>query len=77
MSLRVLTLNTWGMPWPIGRDLAERMGAIGEVLPTLDLDVAAFQEVWRASARASLRPGRAPAGPEHARPPPPPHRGGG
>jgi endonuclease/exonuclease/phosphatase family metal-dependent hydrolase len=41
------------------------LGAIGEALPGLEVDVAAFQEVWSASARASLIAAGARAGLEH------------
>ena len=59
MRLRVATLNVWGLPEPISRDLAPRMEAIGDRLPGLDLDVVAFQEAWTASApRSQLASGR-------------------
>lgn len=54
MRFRVLTLNVWGLVWPIGRDVAARMRAIGDALPELELDAAALQEVWREDARATL-----------------------
>ena len=55
MKIRVGTLNTWGLPEPLSRDLAGRIDAIGAELASLDVDVMAFQEVWTADARRSLR----------------------
>ncbi len=52
--MRLATLNVWGLPWPVSRELSERMLAIGAQLPGLELDVAVFQEVWTESARRSL-----------------------
>lgn len=54
MQLRLLTLNVWGFPAPVSRVPEARMRAIGERLPSLELDAAVFQEVWTASARAEL-----------------------
>jgi len=54
MRIRVLSLNVWAMPGLIVRDLDWRMQALGEALPSLGVDVAAFQEVWNAAARVSL-----------------------
>ena len=54
MRLRLLTANIWGLPWPVGRDLPARLRAIAAALPDLDVDVAAFQEVWTQDARDSL-----------------------
>lgn len=54
MRVRVATLNAWAMPGPLGEDVELRMGAIGEELGRLDVDVAAFQELWTAGARAPL-----------------------
>ncbi len=55
MNLRLASLNVWGLPWPASREGSERMRAIGAQLPALELDIAAFQEVWTGSARQSLR----------------------
>jgi endonuclease/exonuclease/phosphatase family metal-dependent hydrolase len=54
MRIRVATLNVWALPEPFGRDVRERMDAIGTHLAGLDLDVVAFQEVWSATARNRL-----------------------
>ena len=59
MRVRVATLNVWGLPEPWAEDVPRRMAAIGERLAALHLDIAAFQEVWRAEARRNLiRAGR-------------------
>jgi endonuclease/exonuclease/phosphatase family metal-dependent hydrolase len=54
MQIRLGTLNAWGLPEPLARDVTERIDAIGEKLPDYDLDVIAFQEVWTTEARRSL-----------------------
>lgn len=54
MRLRVLTLNVWGLPWPVGTDVGARTRAIAAALPALGCDVAAFQEVWRSDVRGPL-----------------------
>jgi len=54
MRVRAATLNTWGLPGPFSRDLSARMREIADRLPTLGIDVMAFQEVWTADARRSL-----------------------
>ena len=65
MRLRVFTLNVWGLPAPVGRHVPERLAAIAAHFPTLDCDLALFQEVWTEPARALLvEAGRA-AGYEH------------
>ncbi len=46
VRLRFLTLNVWSIPWPVSRDIAKRMSAIGRRIGELGIDVAAFQEVW-------------------------------
>ena len=77
MSLRILTLNVWGLPWPVGRDVPARIAAIGDALPGLAPDVAAFQEAWTAGARAALAEAGRRAGLAHAFPEPRgPGRGG-
>jgi endonuclease/exonuclease/phosphatase family metal-dependent hydrolase len=65
MQLRLATLNAWAIPEPIGRDVQERIDAIGKRLPSLDLDVIAFQEVWYAGVSKSLRDAGRRAGLEH------------
>ncbi|MFQ5416653.1 MAG: endonuclease/exonuclease/phosphatase family protein [Myxococcota bacterium] len=58
--MRIATLNVWGLPAPFTPHGARRMRAIGRRLPTLDLDVISFQEVWTSDARRILlRAGRA------------------
>jgi endonuclease/exonuclease/phosphatase family metal-dependent hydrolase len=54
MRLRVLSLNVWGLPAPVGRLVEERLERIGADLPALETDVALFQEVWTEGARAQL-----------------------
>jgi endonuclease/exonuclease/phosphatase family metal-dependent hydrolase len=54
VRLRFLTLNVWSIPWPVSRDIAERMRAIGRRISELRIDVAAFQEVWTGDARRRL-----------------------
>ncbi|MDP7572464.1 MAG: endonuclease/exonuclease/phosphatase family protein, partial [Myxococcota bacterium] len=52
--MRVITLNVWALSEPFSRDTGARMRAIGEALGPLELDVAAFQELWTQPARAEL-----------------------
>ncbi|MEE9608129.1 MAG: endonuclease/exonuclease/phosphatase family protein [Myxococcota bacterium] len=60
MRLRILTLNVWGLPWPFGRHLGQRIEAIAATLPRLGADVLALQEVWtRRSRNALLEAGHA------------------
>lgn len=54
MRLRVATLNVWALPPPLGRQVPERIEAIGAQLPALQLDVVGFQEVWTGAARHTL-----------------------
>jgi endonuclease/exonuclease/phosphatase family metal-dependent hydrolase len=54
MRLRLVTLNVWALPWPVGHDVALRMEAIGKRLPRLEADVIALQEVWTRGARNAL-----------------------
>lgn len=54
MKIRVATLNVWALPEPFADRVGQRMQAIGEHLPDLDLDVMAFQEVWTPEARRRL-----------------------
>ena len=64
--MRVLTLNIWGLAWPLSRDLDLRVEAIGKSLPGLRLDAAAFQEVWSDGSRMKLIELGAAAGLRHA-----------
>jgi len=66
MQLRLLTLNVWGLPWPVSRIPDVRMRMIAADLPALELDAAAFQEVWTPSAREILIEGGHRAGLPHA-----------
>ena len=54
MSLRVATLNVWGLPRPLGIHVAERLERIGEEVARLELDLVALQEVWTRDARETL-----------------------
>jgi len=54
MQLRIATLNVWGLGFGLARDLPQRLRAIGADLAALDVDVAAFQEVWTSRGVASL-----------------------
>ena len=65
MRLRIATLNTWGLPAPLSERPLVRMAEIGRRLRDLDVDVAAFQELWTRSARRALREACAPAGLDH------------
>lgn len=53
MRLKVLTFNTWGVPF-FSRDRAARMRAIGRALATMDVDVALLQEVFYPKDRRLL-----------------------
>ncbi|MDJ0851558.1 MAG: endonuclease/exonuclease/phosphatase family protein [Myxococcota bacterium] len=52
--MRIGTLNVWALPEPVGFRVNRRMRALGEHLPSLELDVLALQEVWREGARQAL-----------------------
>jgi endonuclease/exonuclease/phosphatase family metal-dependent hydrolase len=65
MRLRVLSLNVWGLPPPVGRFVDERMELVADQLPALDCDVALFQEVWTEGTRERLRQGGRAAGLDH------------
>jgi len=62
MQLRLLSLNVWGLPWPISRVPDERIRRIARQLPALELDAVGFQEAWSADARAVLVQGGHQAG---------------
>lgn len=66
MQIRLATLNLWALPEPLGRDVQERIDAVGRRLPALDLDVIAFQEVWTRDAADRLRAAGRRAGLEHS-----------
>ena len=55
MQVRLATLNVWALPEPLGRDVTARIEAIGRRIPSLDLDLIAFQEVWTRDAARRLR----------------------
>lgn len=58
--MRVVSLNIWDLPWPIGRDVVPRMRAIAAALPGLAADVVTLQEVWsEATARGLIEAGGA------------------
>ena len=50
LRVRLVTLNCWGLAWPLALDVTARLHAIGEALPGLRCDVVAFQEVWTEEA---------------------------
>ncbi len=66
MPIRVLSLNTWGLPYGVARDLPARTEALGSALAVLEPDVVALQEVWTPRARGRLRQLAAEAGLPHA-----------
>jgi endonuclease/exonuclease/phosphatase family metal-dependent hydrolase len=66
MQLLLLSLNVWGLPWPVSRIPMERMQMIAADLPRLEVDAAAFQEAWLPSARDVLLEGGRRAGLVHA-----------
>lgn len=66
LRLRAATLNVWALPEPLAPDVAVRLAAIGERLRDLELDLAAFQEVWTPSARDHLLRSGLEAGLRHA-----------
>jgi endonuclease/exonuclease/phosphatase family metal-dependent hydrolase len=77
VKLRILTLNVWGLPWPVGTLVPARIAAIGDTLPGLAPDLATFQEAWTADARIALARAGARAGLVHAFPAPAGERQGG
>lgn len=66
MQIRLATLNLWALPEPLGRDVHQRIAALSEHLPSLDLDVMALQEVWTRDAAERLRAGGRRAGLVHS-----------
>ena len=65
MQIRLATLNVWALPEPIARDPQARIDAIGGLLPSLGLDLIAFQEVWTGDAAERLLAAGARAGLVH------------
>ncbi|MGE5603531.1 MAG: endonuclease/exonuclease/phosphatase family protein, partial [Nitrososphaerales archaeon] len=61
MLLRVLSFNTWGVPF-FSRDRAARMRAIGRAVARMDVDVVGLQEVFYAKDRRLLIEAAARAG---------------
>lgn len=55
VRLRVLDLNTWGLPWPISLDRETRFRALREVIAHSTYDVILLQEVWFRSDHELLR----------------------
>jgi endonuclease/exonuclease/phosphatase family metal-dependent hydrolase len=66
MRLRIATLNAWAFPPPLAERLDERMEALAQRIPSLDVDVLALQEVWAGGARSRLVAAGATAGLGHA-----------
>ena len=66
MQIRLATLNVWALPEPLGRDVTQRIDAIGQKLPSLELDLIAFQEVWTQDAMDRLEADGRRAGLRHA-----------
>jgi len=54
MRVRVLSLNVWALPPPVGHQVHERLSLVLRDLPALDCDLALFQEVWTDEARAQI-----------------------
>lgn len=54
MRVRVATLNVWALPTPLAEQVSARLHAITNLLPTLELDAIALQEVWTSAARDAL-----------------------
>jgi len=72
MNLRMATLNAWALPEPIAPDVEARMAAIADALPAEELDVVAFQEIFRGDSLETLLRAGEQAGLSHSW-----HRGGG
>ena len=66
MQLKVLTFNTWGVPF-FSRDRAARMRAIGRALTAMDIDVALLQEVFYQKDRDELTEAAAAGGLTYSR----------
>ena len=47
LSMRILSLNTWGMPERLGsKDKAQRMAGIARLLSKAEYDLYLFEELW-------------------------------
>lgn len=66
MRLRVLSLNVWALPFPIGRHVRERLSLVLRDLPALDCDLFLVQEVWTEAARDQLLDGGLALGYRHS-----------
>lgn len=64
-SLRVATLNVWGLTGGLSRHTEPRMHAIAARLPRLELDLLAIQESWTEEGRRILVEGGRAAGLVH------------
>ena len=76
MRVRVLSLNVWALPPPVGHRVHERLSLVLRDLPALDCDVALFQEVWTDEAREQMLEAGLSLGYPHAWTNPGPARGG-
>ena len=76
MRLRVLSLNAWALPPPVGQRVHERLSLVLRALPALDCDIALFQEIWTDEARAQVIEGGRSLGYRHTWTNPGPARGG-
>ncbi|MAE95322.1 MAG: hypothetical protein CL910_11730 [Deltaproteobacteria bacterium] len=65
-TLRVATLNVWGLGGGLSRHTHARMRALGESLPERELDLLAIQESWTEEGRRILVAGARRAGLVHA-----------
>jgi endonuclease/exonuclease/phosphatase family metal-dependent hydrolase len=55
IRLRIATLNTWGLPWPISRPTrAGRYRHIARYLRDAAFDIAGLQEVWRGAPKLDV-----------------------
>ena len=62
MSLKVITLNTWGMPKTLGSEYKEsRIKAIGDVVAKGDYDLFLLEELWMQPDHTTIA-SRVPAG---------------
>lgn len=69
-ELRILTLNTWGFRWPLGRHRDLRLSRLSAHLRTTPYDLVALQELWGSSSDHL-----AASGLRWVEPQGPPHRG--
>ncbi len=54
MRLRVLSLNVWALPPPVGHHVHERISLVLRDLPALDCDLVLLQEIWTYEAREQM-----------------------